>query len=91
MFLKCESLQQAQAIEADIADKIGLPDIGKATRYAKPVEWEGFYYLPITNLQYGGIQHNVASYVAEHYGDIPQVTNEEYGALFPVDDELDFA
>ena len=91
MHLKCETLEQAEMIEADIADKIGLPDGKKATRYATPVEHEGFYYLPVTNLQYNGIKHNVASYVAEHYGDIPQVTTEEYGALFPVDDELDFA
>ena len=90
MFLKCDTLEQAESIEADIADKIGLPDIGKATRYATPVEHEGLYYLPVTNLQYNGIKHNVASYVAETYGDIPQITDEDYRALFP-DDETEFA
>ena len=91
MYLKIETSEQAEMIEADIADKIGLPDIGKATRYANPVEWEGYFYLPITNLQYKDEQYHIASYVAEHYGDIPQVTTKEYGALFPVDDDLDFA
>ena len=91
MHLKCETLQQAQAIEADISAKIGLPDTGKATRYAKPVEWEGFYYLPITNLQYKDEQYHIASYIAETYPDIPQITAEQYRALFPVDDDLDFA
>ena len=88
MFLKCETLEQAEMIEADISDKIGLPDTGKATRYAKPVEWEGFYYLPITNLQYNGIKHNVASYVAETYPDVPQITDEEYQALWPVEEDI---
>ena len=87
-YLKCESLEQAEVIEADIADNIGLPDDKKATRYATPVEHEGFYYLPVTNLQYNGIKHNVASYVAEHYGDIPQITAEEYQALWPVEEDI---
>ena len=88
MHLKCETLEQAQAIEADISDKIGLPDTGKATRYAVPVERGGFYYLPIVILQYKGQQYDVESYIAETYPDIPQITAEEYQALWPVEEEL---
>ena len=88
MYLKIDTLEQADSIEADISDKIGLPDTGKANRYITPVEWEGYFYLAITNLQYKGEQYNVASYVAETYPDVPQITDEEYQALCPVEDDI---